>query len=64
MDRKQILQALFSFYIRVVLVVRLLGGGDAFPVVYGIKTVNLTLLIALVALLVAYFYTELYEPET
>jgi len=64
MDRKQILQALFSFYILVVLVVWLLGGGDAFPVVYGIKTVNLALLIALVALLLAYFYTELYEPET
>ncbi|RDI69842.1 hypothetical protein [Halopelagius longus] len=62
MDTERLLNYLFGAYMVVVLVVWRLGGGSsAFPEVYGLNSVNLGLVVALVVLLYAYIYQQLSE---
>ena len=58
MHGKQVERVLFAGYILAVSVVRAAGGGDAFPIIYGIKIVNLALLIGLFVLLLVHFYVS------
>ena len=58
MNGKQVERFLFVGYVLAVSVVWAAGGGDAFPTIYGIKTVNLALLIGLLILLLVHFYVR------
>lgn len=58
MDEKQLERFLFAGYVLAVFVVRTTGGGDTFPIIYGIKTINLALLIGLLILLLVHFYVR------
>jgi|AntDeeMinimDraft_4_1070355.scaffolds.fasta_scaffold01428_9 hypothetical protein len=55
MSGKQVERFLFAGYVLAVSVVWAAGGGDSFPIIYGIKTVNLALLIGLLFLLLVHF---------
>jgi len=56
MNGKQVERFLFAGYVLAVSVVWAAGGGDAFPIIYGIKTINLALLIGLLILLFVHVY--------
>jgi hypothetical protein len=64
MNGKQVERFLFAGYVLAVSVVWAAGGGDAFPIVYGIKTVNFALLIGLLILLLVHFYISRSEIST
>ena len=63
MDRKQLVRYLFAGYMLAVFLVQAAGGGDAFPIINGIKTVNLALLIGLIILILVYFYINYSETN-
>lgn len=48
----------FAGYVLVVSVVWAAGGGDVFPIIHGIKMINLALLIGLLILLLVHFYVS------
>ncbi|UVE50559.1 hypothetical protein KU306_01235 [Haloferax larsenii] len=58
MDRKRLVRYLSVGYTLAVLLVQAAGGGDAFPIINGIKTVNVALLLGLVILLLVNYYVH------
>ncbi|SEL52557.1 hypothetical protein [Haloferax larsenii] len=58
MDGKRLVRYLYVGYILVVFLVQAAGGDDSFPIINGIKTVNVALLIGLIILLVVNFYVN------
>ena len=64
MNGEQVERFLFAGYVLAVSVVWAAGGGDAFPIIYGIKTINLALLIGLLILLLVHIYVGRSEFST
>jgi len=56
MNGKQLERFLYAGYVLAVSVVWAAGGSDAFPIIYGIKTINLALVIGLLILLLVHVY--------
>lgn len=55
---KKLERFLFAGYVLAVSVVWAAGGRDAFPIIHGIKPINLTLLLGLLILLLVHFYVN------